>query len=221
MFIGYAGKKGRWGKGKSPANGKSSATATPIVRTHEEMNKLYEDNEVLAKTMGVTPDRLNEMKTVVNEYTGPGYEKFRAIDKSGGDATTKAINEFIEKAPKFDGVAYRGVKFPVGEALKVNNDFSFSAFSSTSTDMKVADEFADIAFNKKTKTRFAIDNSWEGGETPTFFKIRSKQGVSIQALSEFAEENEVLFSKKAKFKVASSTFNTRGSFWMVELVDAN
>lgn len=100
------------------------------------------------------------------------------------------ITDFLDDAPKFDGVAYRGVSFKnkremndLIKNLQSHDKTSFPAFSSSSAKQDVIEDFL-------TESKYGV-----------MLKFESSQGVYIKDFSHFKGEYEVLFNRNAKFKI--------------------
>ena len=139
-------------------------------------------------------------------YTGKGYKRMRKCQNAGKgcNPTTKEdignIEKALESAPLVEGVVYRGLSFPKGgpgsredykfksammDAMHDGSDFETKGFTSTTSDIKTAREFAG-----------AKDQSMNG----YILQMKTKSGVDVTNFSKF-EESEVLLGKGTKFKV--------------------
>ena len=178
--------------------------------------------EVVRKISKVTGMKDKEVKASLDalaEFSGAGYKKYRELEKTGklssGESSeiitkmkskVKAINQYIEKMPKFYRSIYRGVQLESQQALddaikKLQNGDSheLNAMSSFSSSESQARAFA-LASKKGQKVSIIYE------------VIENKSGVTIRNLSKFPEEDEVLVPKGARYKLAgdTKTFHTPG-----------
>ncbi|MBI4739000.1 hypothetical protein HY772_05580 [Candidatus Woesearchaeota archaeon] len=178
--------------------------------------------ETMAKNAGITTDQAQAAKDSIIEFTGTSYKEIRSVQR--GLATDldqdsintfndhiENINRYIENAPPFSGEVYRGMNFSSTQdrnafLKSIDDGFSLEAISSSSSDREIARLFA-------TGEGALKDNPPKGHGV--LFKIKNKSGVSIQNISDYPQEAEVLIPKGAKYSVRS--VNRKGKIIEVEL----
>ena len=111
------------------------------------------------------------------------------------------ISSFLDDAPKFTGITYRGLSFNLDNPneVKYYQDFmkdleglekiEFKSFMSTSIRKEKSIEFTDVNAPKSMNFMNFV------------FEIKSKNGVTLSGISRFGSEREVLFNKGSKFKI--------------------
>ena len=134
-----------------------------------------------------------DAKKYLSSFKEYSDERYSEIRKGEGKYAEdqKRIEDYIEKAPTWDskGTLYRGMTIPFEDAVKLKKGklFDMQGLSSWSSDKETADEFAE--------------GSWKSGSTAITFVVKKiNKGTSIVHLSR-QDENEVLVSKKSKFKI--------------------
>lgn len=185
-----------------------------IKPDYSEQEKL--DN--LLDVMGVLKDAVNSDKTIKKAmselgmtkpeaaalvfYSTVGYKtlnshpnsKFGELysqDKDKLDSSRKVLSAALQKLPVFKGQVVRHTELSE-KALKsyrVEKIIKPKTFMSSSSDLNY---IHDAGFD-------------EGATKNTVFYIESKTGRSIQAVSKFENESEVLFDSDAVFKVIEKT----------------
>lgn len=123
----------------------------------------------------------------IERWTKTDWTTIREYEKDGvDDALVRAFNGALDKAPKYDGVVFRGLHI-VSKDLKdklftVGAEVGFRASSSASRDSDVARSFA-------VGSRVIL-------------QIRCKTGVSIENLSNTDEpEQEVVLRRNTRYRV--------------------
>ncbi len=102
----------------------------------------------------------------------------------------------MNRAPKYEGTVFRGLSFNKAEErdaflarVKKNGELTDKGFTSTSKSRDVAWDFAR--------------NYGKGDETTgILFRIKSKNGVEIEKLSDVKAEKEVLLGPNSKLRFA-------------------
>lgn len=96
----------------------------------------------------------------------------------------KILENYIDKAPKWrGGITYRGLDLTTMQmdSIKVGENFKMGGTSSWTTDYKIAEVFS----SKKA----------------IFVSKTQEKGTSIKFGSAFSDENEIVVSKNANYKV--------------------
>ncbi len=140
-----------------------------------------------------------KQRRAFGEYTSGGFSAIRNCLENRGTCKgiTKshlsALKTAMKKAPKFEGVSYRGLNLSKGEAvdflagIKKNSGLTDKSFMSTSRSLPAARSFSQ----KKGKAVRII------------LKLEGKTGADIATISDVPRELEVLFSPGSKFKLKS------------------
>lgn len=134
-------------------------------------------------------------------YSSAGYRRINPYLISGVihatttkdelDSVIKDIKIIIGKAPKYEGVVYRGMQFrEKGEfdnflsRCKEGKNLLMKNFVSTSTDKDIASEFTERGYS-------------------ILYTIKSKKGVFLDGASPNLREKEVLFNNESEFKISN------------------
>ena len=145
----------------------------------------------------LSPDELDS----IGFFTGTGYHSIRdlqrgvRVDRWSEDRIKNIsdkvnnINDALEKAPKYKGTTYRGMRGLNPEAFdkftgEVGEKIQFEAISSTSTEESIARNFS--GYDRDTDLMLEIDGH---------------SGVDIKNVSRFEGEEELLFREKATFEI--------------------
>lgn len=120
-----------------------------------------------------------QMTEFANAEKGIGWNVAQA--KQDYQEHIKFINEALNKLPNHEGFVYRGTEVDpkLLAQYKVGQIVTEQGFTSTSTNIAVAEEFS----------------------RNVFYTILSKTGKDIKNLAEFSGEDEVLFRSGTKFKI--------------------
>ena len=149
----------------------------------------------------VSPDKARTYISALTDWTATGYEGIRAAQSGRkrsydgiefSETELKAyakqseiLEDFIQRAPKYTGAAYRGINLDV-QPFKKGQTIDMAGTSSWSTDEKVAKTFANARLDR---------------EHCVIFRTKElKKGVEIDHLVDYGEK-EVLVSQTSKFKV--------------------
>lgn len=140
---------------------------------------------------------LNDPTTFKTGYKINSDARKGSLDKEQ-KLEVKAINEFLEGAPKYYQPTYRGLVGDKNLARFTNVDpgdiFTDKGFVSTSASPKIFQTFGQNAENS----------------TSILMKINGKNGVYVRDFSESKNEREVLFKTDTKFKVTRKVDYSRG-----------
>ncbi len=137
----------------------------------------------------------------IRNYSGSLSSQFIEADR-GGDvsaevkAKNEKLNQFLEKAPKFDGDIFRGIVVEKSDAdailakYKEGSEVETDAKQSwTKSSKSVESRLTQVANEKKDPVKI------------TFEYPKSKAGVDISEESRFPEEQEVIVPKGGSYKV--------------------
>lgn len=192
---------------------KSAFGSSVAVDNAEIVNKI-------AKVTGMKNEEAKLSLEALRKFSGTeSYKKYRELEKNGKltleessetiaeiKSEVKAINQYIEKMPKFYGSIYRGVRLESQQALdnvikRLQNGESYelNAMSSFSSSEVVARSFA---LTDKKDLQVSI----------IYEVVENKSGATIKNLSRFPEEDEVIVPKGTRYKLAGDTkfFHTPG-----------
>ena len=152
-------------------------------------------------------DQHMDERAALEMYTGRQYEVVNKELRTGalgtGASNTKQtvadLDKFFSKAPRYQGVSYRGMggDMEMMRQFKRGSIITMDAYTSTSVDFGVAESFA-----KK-------------GSKGILFEIKGKNGVSMNPISFRPEESEILFNRGTRFKFLG--LENRGSHYYVNL----
>lgn len=161
---------------------------------------------------GVTKERGEQMAHSIEAFTYRHDQRIRKAQREGKDydlvndpdgtkndhkvdySVIDALNEYLDKAPKYKGVIHRGLKFTSKEEgerfikeLQAAGGYTQREHSSFSSEKSVADRFADVGLLPIT----------------VVMSVPNKSAVGIKRFSHFPSESEVLSPSGAKYKVKS------------------
>lgn len=140
--------------------------------------------------IGVSEKEARDINKNIASYTGTGFLKIRDLSNRDFDEARSLIDKYIEKAPPYDGEIYRGLAFNDGgnfsKDLQNGNVIDMKGISSWSSNQEIAEKF----INKLNNATYGV-----------LFNCKNKKGVGIHHLSVLPNEEEVLQSSNAKFKI--------------------
>lgn len=102
-------------------------------------------------------------------------------------AKARAIEEFIEVAPNYQGTTYRGIGMSEDEFSKLKVGIAYGRKGSTSWTTK-----ADVA-------RY-FDHNPDGNEVKVVLRCQKQRAVSIRFIAKYTDEHEVIASGYNKYK---------------------
>lgn len=164
---------------------KHSETANQLAKELPHMNK----EEIVAIEMyGNTSYRsLNDYLRHANDYKGVTSD-FDKQFVSYQENFASLLNKSLDKMPNYEGVVYRGGNFD-----RITLDNYKAAF-------EAGKPITEAGFTSTSRVKA------QALEGDTFFEIKSKNGKSIEKITEFdsegASESEVLFKTGSKFKIS-------------------
>ena len=144
-------------------------------------------------------------------YTAEDYKVINAALRDGKVADLSALHQNVlsntssalTRLPAYDGNVYRGMQFKPAEldkfianakrAQEGGEPIHMPSFTSTATDRKIAEGFTP-----------------GGDKGGVIMEMKSKSGRVVDGISEYPEEDEVLFNRGAKFKVTGFSTDDRG-----------
>ncbi len=191
------------GRGASSFTAKVRARAAakqPVQRGHLQGSEIPDTPEKTAAYLGVSVDVAKELHGSVRSYSGSAYSAIRQAQRTGKGSPqalkdAKNIETYIEKAPKWaGGSTYRGIKLDKAtvKALRVGDKIDVNlGTASWSTAESTARSFSGSGY------------AGTGKRSVIFVSGTQTNGTSIKHISLFANENEVLVSKKAQYIIDS------------------
>lgn len=141
----------------------------------------------------------DDLVAAVSSYTGSDYidinqplRKGLAPEETPHGRTIKELDKFLEIAPKFEGVTYRGIRFTTD-----------SAFESFMSDVENGAIIEDEAFGSTTIERSNVKIFAHSGVAKYSVEmiIKGRSGVYVDPISSMSTELEVLYPRRTKFKV--------------------
>ena len=151
--------------------------------------------KAMSQISGLSQKESQKSYDAIRVFTGSDFAEIRRQEAGNPSGkykeTIKAVNNYLNKAPKFDGQIYRGLTFE--DTAKRNefikkieqNNFKNNAMSSFSSSLSVSDSFS----RPKRSVIISVKNN--------------KSGVSIRNISAIPKEDEVLCPKDVQYKVLS------------------
>jgi hypothetical protein len=162
---------------------------------------------------GMSDFEATQTTSALHDFTAGGFESVRAY-QSGDKPTTdmpkyrdpikmrlydELIENYIDKAPKYDGVIYRGIRGTdkvdiraTFRAVQVGDVISMKGTSSWSSDEKEA----------LSKSVHYYDAGPRDSVNGVLFRTKGvSKATSIRHLSTFPDEDEVIVSKSTKFRI--------------------
>lgn len=125
-------------------------------------------------------------------FTGGSEQSVPSFAESKDYDRIKAINNFIDKAPKYEGTVHRGLAF--------SNQKDFNKFLKSIKSGEPVDAMSSTTSNLDIAKGFA-----SSGSINVLMNIKNKSGVSIKTLSKFSDEDEVLVPRGALYKASKIT----------------
>lgn len=184
---------------------------TNIIKKQKRAQIPYRGRENALKQIqqdiGVDMKTAQQTYEAFDDYTTNMYKEIRDINntKEWAVRDRELIENYIAKAPPFDGEIYRGIRFKAAEgynyiqSLKKDAIIDMKGISSWSSDEKRAKSFAG-----KGAYSYQI-----------VFKTKNENGVGIKHLSTHDQEDEVITSSKQLYKV--NNVKKSGKYYIVDL----
>lgn len=179
---------------KAPAPKPAPAVKPPAEKSSSNIDQHKKDVAEYVKKKA-TPAQLEAVK----KYTGNAYRKINTdlregvvIKQSKYGKEIIELNKFLDKAPKFTGEAFRGLRF--------SDSAEYVSFMKK---IKQGGIFSDPGFMSSSWNEMG---AYKGNNRDNVqLIIKSKTGVSVEAISTFPDEEEILFNKITKFEVEKVT----------------
>ena len=209
-------------QGKSIKNafgkGSTSTSPTPVKAkgnnhsqnehfTRQEYVKESKTNNIvesMERKLGVSNNEAKNMLEAIEEYTLSSYTSIRDAEQYGGDPEgeeySKNLSEFIDKSPKWNAPAYRGIQVSQGMVDKLLTSkgqiIDMGGTSSWSSEKRIAE-------------LFSVPKS---GKKGVLFEVEKPgRATSIAHLSHMPDEGEVLVHKNQKYKIMDAKMHPNGN----------
>lgn len=128
-------------------------------------------------------------KTYIKGFTNGKYPKIREMERQGvPNVFVRAMHTTLDAAPKFVGTIYRGQKMHTAEAIAFANKLVPGA---------------QVHFNATSSASRLVNVARDYSNTGLLMRIESKTGVSVEGISHYKKEREVMIRHDAKFEVIS------------------
>ena len=144
--------------------------------------------------IGANKKQAEEIVKTFYNFSGDEYKQLREDQRHNKiNKQDQIIEDYIDKAPKFEESIYRGIVVKDNIKFTVGNTLDMKGTSSWTSDEKKTNTFLTLS-NEDRRNRLT---------NQVVFKVENPiKAVSIKHMSSFPEEKEVLVSKKAKFVVS-------------------
>lgn len=161
--------------------------------------------EYIQTALGVLPQKAKEYSEALYFYTDDfnHVKNIRAYQRGENVKNDlevirqeRALEEYIQQAPKWNGgETFRGIKLTEDELKQyvVGTELDMSGTSSWSSDEDTAIGYAGYG------------NPPSGKLSVVFHSLTQKNGTSVRHLSPFTNEDEVLVSKRSRYRVIKAT----------------
>ena len=219
------------GRGQSYARKSKQSEATSANQKQETNHYEYTryDDEKIASVQqrtGMNHDEAAKTVKAIGEWSTSAYGEIRAIQqgenpswlpKNSIEHYKNSINDletFIDRAPKWaGGTMYRGVKVDT-ETLKKYTQVGTTYFENV---------LASFTTNEANAQGFSVSYD-ENRPHRVVFKTTSKttkHGASITRETRMRDEDEVLMSSKAKFRIKRATKkrDAHGVYYQIDITE--
>lgn len=188
---------------KSKTRGHLKTRKSPLLLMREEqgLSKVQSVSPIIAKELGVSKEEAEVFEKAIRDYSryfadflskpGSTLSNYLSIRKGKDTRESRVIDEYIEKAPKWNGngAVYRGVIFDkeIADGFAVGDMIDMDGVSSWSSNKEVADGFAEVNLPGKARVVVMMD--------------KADHATSIMHISTIPGEEEILMSSKPKFEI--------------------
>jgi hypothetical protein len=162
---------------------------------------------------GLSEEEAEKIAIAIDDFTCSGYIEIRAAQEAGKTSGTdaehgKLLEKYIEKAPKWDGgEIYRLVELEEDDLYELLDAYE---------EEEPIHQYGTSSWtsSKKSIRKFVYSSEINGiyddlDEKPihvVFHARGTKQGTSVRHLSGIPDENEVIISKNARWKVTDAPY---------------
>lgn len=167
---------------------KSNKKISQLDRQESETKRIWQIQEYT----GVSYDTAEQINNAIQYYTKDG---FRDIRKGNAPKAEELIETFIERHPKYDGKIWRGIALNEEKGKNFITELKNKLSSKESTEM-----FGISSWTSAENVAREFSDNREG-TYKILFELENQSGVGIDHLSEWYGEEEVIQSKKIRYKV--------------------
>jgi len=196
-----------------------------VFGSKEEKDKYIREHLLSQREAGFSQDTYPEFARAIHSYTGsPGYEinevlRDEQISNEGYQNIIDKLDKAIKVAPPLgeELIAYRGVKgngLDFFETLKTGDTYTDKAFTSTTIDAGVAQQFGgSMPYYEGLVFKYKLPAGTKG-IFPAGYRDYEADALGNMKFTPKTDEAEFLLPRDSKFKVVAQ----RGRVWDVELV---
>lgn len=186
------------GRIKNAINLIGDGTHDSVPRNAQEYYEM-----MIKKGKNITMQEASETVMAIQDWSGSSMEIKDLQRKGIYSPEAENIEKFVKNSTPFKGEIYRGLAFENEEKAmqwltKNNGVVEHSSHASWTSRLDKAEQFADAA----TKM---YHNSKKLNEQPVIIKSINKTGASVQNLSFFPDEAEVILTKGSSYKITNIT----------------
>ena len=200
---------------------KTQSTHTPVAPASPQSKHFSESEyishnkakniiEAVMKSLKVDKKEAKAILDSLEVYTLGSYTDIRKAERNNTPGMDRKhsnnLSTFIDKSPKWESPAYRGIQ--------VDKDIADKLLASKGQDIDMGGT-SSWSSSKNTASSFSLYKNQ--GKTPVLFQVEKPgRGTSIRHLSSLPGENEVLVHKDQKYKVEDAKMQPDG-FLLVTL----
>ena len=196
-----------FGKGQKKASPSPVATKTYTQASHLTSNEYLSKHqaktpsEAISKALGVSKEHAKMMESAVDNFTGYEYSEIREAERAGKpNKDSEHLGLFIDKSPKWDKPAYRGIQVDRDMVNKLmsakGQTIDMGGTSSWSSDKSMTELFSNLPKEGKVGVLFQVE--------------KPGRATSVKHLSMNEHEDEVLVHKDQKYKVEDAKMGANG-----------
>lgn len=157
-----------------------------------ELTKLPAD--YVAKREEWTKGLKSSEKQAIKSWSESGYHSIRKDEAAGKETElTKNFHAALAKAPKFEGTTYRGINVAKGTP-------AHALFTTPG---------ATVSFDSSASTSRSLDKAHGFSNGSIVMRIKGKSGVSMEHISSYSTEKEIIMPKGTKYKVVNVAKNVQ------------
>ena len=173
-------------------------------------NQWIKDNPDRYEDVGEVNDYTVDHYHEINHYLGKNKlisPEQRMLDVDEIVEKSTRISNFLQDAPKFNGIAYRG------KYMRIETDSGLEKYNTFMKNINNSDTIILKSFSSSTADKNIAKNYIRGGANKgnIMFSIRSKSGVALGKSAAFHLEREVLFNKNTEFKIINVNTSSEGT----------
>jgi len=159
-----------------------------------------------AEQAGVSRQEAIQLVGAVTRFTGTdSYKEVRASQLAGKpNADAQKIEQYLKTVKPYKGEVFRGMSFK--SEAEVDSYFGSGTISSKAMGSWTSNPVRANYYARRGGAEVAADRS-----VGVVLKVQNKSGASVQNVSRFKAENEVLVGSGAQYRVAGRTRNASGN----------